>query len=67
MTVLYIDGECISSYYFRAGNPEPGGFRGIRSSATTMLPFKFQELELVGTFYEHSLDIMFVPYFIICY
>jgi hypothetical protein len=66
-TVLYIDGERISRHYFRAGRRKSWGFRGIRSSATTMLPFKFQELELVGMYYKHSLNIMFVPDFIICY
>jgi hypothetical protein len=66
---LYIDGASISGIYFRVG--QSGEFRGVQNSATTELPFKFQELELVGTFYEHSLDIMFIPYFlayfIICY
>ena len=64
---LYIDGECISKYFIRAGLRQPLEIRGINNSATTCLPFKFQELELVGMFYKHSMDIMFVPYFIICH
>jgi hypothetical protein len=62
--VLYIDGERISSYYLRAGEQKPAEFRGVQNSATTVLAFKFQELELVGTFYEHPLMflIMFVYY-----
>jgi hypothetical protein len=47
------------SHYLRTGQQHPTEFLGVRNSATTKLPFKFQELELVGTFY---LDIMFVPY-----
>ena len=65
--ILYIDGEGVTSFYFRAGDKQLGEFRGVQNSATTLLPFKFQELEIVGTFYEHFSDIMFVPYCIICY
>ena len=45
---LYIDGERIHKCRLN-----PGGQRrvlGIRKTASSVLPFKFQELELVGAF-----------------
>ena len=58
---LYIDGEQVNEVLLEA--EELREIRGIPKSATTELPFKFQELELVGAFPGHSLD-MFV---LICY
>ena len=60
---LYIDGESISSTYFQA--ERQGEIQGIRNSDTTILPFKFQELELVGAFHVHFLDNMFVPHILL--
>jgi len=54
-TILYIDGERVSSYFFRAGQKKPVEFRGVQNSATTVLPFKFQELETVDPDLEHAL------------
>ena len=54
---LHIDGEFIKSLYLGIG--EQGALRGIRISATTMLPFKFQELELVGAFHGHRVCSLF--------
>jgi len=45
---LRIDGEHIKKTYLRAR--ECGRILGIYKSPTSVLPFKFQELELVGTF-----------------
>ena len=57
--VLHIDGKRITSKYLRAGHQ--GELWGIRNSDTTRLPFKFQELELVGAFPRpfHGQDILF--------
>jgi hypothetical protein len=45
---LYMDGEVVNKTYLRAG--QPGRVLGIYNGSTAVLPFKFQELELVGTF-----------------
>ena len=45
---LYVDGERIYHGYLRAGLV--GQVLGVRKSANSVLPFKFQELELVGAF-----------------
>jgi hypothetical protein len=45
---LYMDGEVVNKTYLRAG--QPGRVLGIYNGSTALLPFKFQELELVGTF-----------------
>ena len=50
---LRIDGEHIKKTYLRAR--ECGRILGIYKSPTSVLPFKFQELELVGTFRGDSL------------
>ena len=60
---LYIDGEYIKRCYVRVG--EQFEIQGTRTSSTTRLPFKFQELELVGAFHEHSLDIRVVPHLLL--
>jgi hypothetical protein len=57
---LYIDGEQVNGIFLEA--EKLGKIRGIPNSTTTELPFKFQELELVGAFPGHSLD-MFVLIF----
>ena len=57
---LHIDGQC-SSWVLRAGKLFPYQLSGIQTSATTILPFKFQETELVGVFPEYFLDNMFGP------
>ena len=46
--LLYIDGERVDTACILAGHR--GGISGFRNSATSTLPFKFQELELVGAF-----------------
>lgn len=51
LVALHIDGEFIKNNYLRIG--EQGAIRGFRTSAITILPFKFQELELVGAFHGH--------------
>ena len=48
---LDIDGQR-SSWALLAGKLSPYQLSGIQSSATTVLPFKFQETELVGAFRE---------------
>jgi hypothetical protein len=45
---MYIDGERIYHGYLRAGLV--GQVLGVRKTSTSVLPFKFQELELVGAF-----------------
>jgi hypothetical protein len=55
----YIDGECIYEGFIRAGAQDE--MLGIQKSATSVLPLKFQELELAGAFPD-SLGIMFVPH-----
>jgi len=50
---LYIDGERIYRKYLPAGLR--GEILGIRNTTFSKLPFKFQEVQLVGTFPEHSL------------
>ena len=45
---LRIDGELVHKTYLRAG--QYGHILGIYNGTTSVLPFKFQELELVGTF-----------------
>lgn len=45
-THLYIDGECVKSRQVRAGKERE--FIGLRTGASTICPFKFQEVELVG-------------------
>jgi hypothetical protein len=45
---LRIDGELVHKAYLRAG--QYGHILGIYKGTTSVLPFKFQELELVGTF-----------------
>ena len=45
---LYIDGERIGNKYLKAGQLHQ--VLGIRNTASSVLPFKFQELELVGAF-----------------
>ena len=57
---LDIDGQR-SSWALLAGKLSPYQLSGIQSSATTVLPFKFQETELVGAFREYFLDNMFGP------
>ena len=59
---LHIDGKRISGTrnYVRAGHQ--GKMQGIHNSDTTRLPFKFQELEVVGALHGHSLDNMFFPH-----
>ena len=52
--VLRIDGERIYRGFLRAG--QRGQVLGLQKSATSILPFKFQELELVGALPGHSLD-----------
>jgi hypothetical protein len=47
-TDLYIDGECVHLGCLRAG--EEWEVLGIQKTASSVLPFKFQELELVGAF-----------------
>ena len=63
---LYVDGERIYHGYLRAGLV--GQVLGVRKSANSVLPFKFQELELVGAFVspKHSLGGM-VVLALICY
>jgi hypothetical protein len=51
---LRIDGELVHKTYLRAG--QYGHILGIYKGTTSVLPFKFQELELVGTFSVSSLD-----------
>jgi hypothetical protein len=48
---LYIDGERIFRGYVRPGQLYQ--IFGIQKSITSVLPFKFQELELVGAFPGH--------------
>ena len=57
---LHIDGQR-SSWALRARKLFPYQISGIQTSATTILPFKFQETELVGAFPEYLLDNMFGP------
>lgn len=45
---LRIDGEVVYSAYVEAR--EDGRVIGIEKNSTSVLPFRFQELELVGTF-----------------
>lgn len=45
---LHIDGELVNKTYVFAG--EYYRIEGIYKNSTSILPFKFQELELVGTF-----------------
>jgi hypothetical protein len=45
---LYIDGERVHKAYVSAGKYRR--IEGIYKDSTSVLPFKFQELELVGTF-----------------
>ena len=52
--VLRIDGERIYRGFLRAG--QRGQVLGLQKSATSILPFKFQELELVGALPGHSMD-----------
>ena len=58
---LYIDGEQVDSVFLRAGML--GQILGFPKSTASELPFKFQELELVGSFPGHSLDVSIL----ICY
>ena len=60
---LHIDGEYIKRAYVQAG--DQFDIQGIRNSPTTRLPFKFQELKIVGAFYEHPLDIRIFPYLLL--
>ena len=60
---LHIDGKPITEMYLRAGHQ--GEMWGIRNSDTTILPFKFQELELVGAFHDHSLDNIIFPHLLL--
>ena len=59
---FYIDGTCAHTRIL--GRSLKGcQILGIRKSATSVLPFKFQELELVGAFPEHYSDnMMFDPH-----
>ena len=57
---LYIDGECVCKQYLRAGK-QGRQILGIRKSTTSILPFKFQELELVGVSHKHSSENVFTP------
>jgi len=50
---LYIDGERIYRSYLRAGHR--GQVIGIPKTTASVLPFKFQELQLVGAFPGRSL------------
>lgn len=52
---LYIDGERIYRSYLRAR--QRGQILGIPKTTSSVLPFKFQELQLVGAFpaLNHSL------------
>jgi hypothetical protein len=52
--VVRIDGERIYRGFLRAG--QRGQVLGLQKSATSILPFKFQELELVGASPGLSLD-----------
>src|SRR6266702_803934 len=47
-TFLHIDGRLVRKAYFRAGSSHE--FLGPYNSACSVLPLKFQELQLVGTF-----------------
>jgi len=49
---LYIDGELISDGYLRAGLT--GDIKGIQNSSFSVLPFKFQELQLVDPDVENA-------------
>ncbi|KAH9990348.1 hypothetical protein BJV77DRAFT_1068992 [Russula vinacea] len=49
---LFIDGECIDSSYLIAGPQYQ--LSGIRNTASSVLPFKFQELELVDPDVENA-------------
>ena len=51
--ILYIDGEHVYKYRLKPG--KRGQILGIRKTTSSILPFKFQELQLVGAFPEHSL------------
>jgi len=56
---LYIDGERIYRSYLRTR--QRGQIVGIPKTTASVLPFKFQELQLVGAFPEHSLwDFIFI-------
>ena len=44
-----MDGECVDRRYLKAGGPQCR-LSGIIKTAGSVLPFKFQELELVGAF-----------------
>jgi hypothetical protein len=59
---FYIDGKCVHTR-FLGRSWKDRQILGIRKSATSVLPFKFQELELVGAFPEHYSDnTMFDPH-----
>ncbi|KAI9441456.1 hypothetical protein H4582DRAFT_1384900 [Lactarius indigo] len=49
---LYIDGQLVQNMCYRAG--ESGEFLGPYNSARSILPFKFQELQLVDPDYEDA-------------
>ena len=52
---LYIDGERIYRCYLRAG--QRGQIVGIPKTTYSLLPFKFQELQLVGALHaQESVD-----------
>ena len=61
---LRIDGEHIKKTYLRAR--ECGRILGIYKSPTSVLPFKFQELELVGTFAGTPFHTSFSSFFFSC-
>jgi hypothetical protein len=63
MVILRIDGERVYRGYIRAG--QLGQISGIQKSATSILPFKFQELELVGASPEHPLKNVLVPHLLL--
>ncbi|KAH9047254.1 hypothetical protein EDB84DRAFT_1573692 [Lactarius hengduanensis] len=44
---LFIDGQLIRHVFTRAGSPWSPEFLGLHNSAHSVLPFKFQELQLV--------------------
>src|SRR6266702_258188 len=52
---LHIDGRLVESVYSRAGSS--GKFLGPYKSACSIRPFKFQELQLVGTVLSIFLDV----------
>ena len=50
---LYIDGERVDERHLRAGLR--GELPGIRKTTSSILPFKFQNVQLVGAYLRHSL------------